>query len=69
MPTELQSRLSLPFREFLANEAQDRAQGNRRFVPRNFLLDEGVGPERAQVYAEFVNGLSPLSNASICRGD
>ncbi|MCP5518310.1 MAG: hypothetical protein H7A45_13735 [Verrucomicrobiales bacterium] len=60
----MQNRLPLMFREFLANEARDGAQGNRRFVPRNFLLDEGVGPERAQVYADFVNGVSPLSNAS-----
>ncbi|MCB1128585.1 MAG: hypothetical protein KDM81_18965, partial [Verrucomicrobiae bacterium] len=60
----MQNRLPLTFREFLANEARDGAQRNRRFVPRNFLLDEGVGPERAQVYADFVNGISPLSNRS-----
>jgi len=61
MPTELAKRLSPQFGVFLAVEAQNRAQGNRRFVARNFLLDEGVGPERAQTYSEFVDGTPAAS--------
>lgn len=30
-------------------------------MPRNFLLDEGVGRERAQTYSEFVDGSPPYS--------
>ncbi len=61
MPTELDNKLSPQFRAFLVGEAQDQTQGNRRFVPRNFLLDESVGRERAQTYSEFVDGSPPYS--------
>ncbi len=33
-------------------------------MARNFLLDEGVSRERAQTYAEFVDGVLPPSNDS-----
>lgn len=38
------------FDDFLKSIAQDLARGNRRFVARNFLLDEGVASERQRSY-------------------
>jgi hypothetical protein len=38
------------FDHFLQSLAQDVSLGNRRFVARNFLLDEGVSPERQSSY-------------------
>ena len=38
------------FDGFLQSVAQDHSLGNRRFVARNFLLDEGVSPERQRSY-------------------
>lgn len=64
MPTDLTNRLSPQFGEFLGREAQERADGNRRFVARNFLLDEGVGRERAQTYSEYVDGAPGPSDDS-----
>ena len=61
MPTELANHLSPQFMAFLAAEAQNQAEGNRRFVARNFLLDEGVGLGRAHSYGEFVGGSDPPS--------
>lgn len=37
-----------PFDGFLKSHATDNSQGNRRFVARNFLLNEGVVPARQQ---------------------
>ena len=62
MPTELDNKLSPEFRAFLAAEAQALGQGNRRFVARNFLLDEGIGSLRAHIYAEYVDGTPPYTN-------
>jgi hypothetical protein len=61
VPTELANQLSPQFMAFLATEAQNRAEGNRRFVARNFLLDEGVAADRARTYAEFVDGTNAPS--------
>lgn len=64
MPTELTQQLSPRFMAFLATQAQELAQGNRRFVARNFLLDEGIVPERAKSYSQFVDGTPPVSDDS-----
>ena len=39
------------FDDFLQSLAHDNALGNRRFVARNFLLDQGVSSERQDSYA------------------
>jgi len=39
-----------PFDVFLKSIALNASLGNKRFVARNFLLDEGVAPERQQSY-------------------
>jgi hypothetical protein len=44
-----------PLRAILDAAASDGSQGDDRFVPRNFLLDEGVSAERTQRYAEYVH--------------
>jgi hypothetical protein len=38
------------FDDFLQSHGQDISLGNRRFVARNFLLDENVAPERQSSY-------------------
>lgn len=40
------------FDDFLQLIAKDPSQGNRRFIARNFLLDEGVTPDRQSRYRD-----------------
>jgi hypothetical protein len=54
MPEKLTSALPSDFVDLLRREAGNAASGNRRFVPRNFLMDEGAVSERAASYAQVI---------------
>lgn len=47
-------------RAALRNAGADTANGNRRYVARNFLVDENVTSERALSYHRFATGLLPF---------
>lgn len=61
MPTGFVNQLSPRFVSFLAAEGRDAAQANRRFIARNFLLDEGVPAARGGSYARFADKPGPHS--------
>ena len=44
------------FGEFLEHGSQDRSWGNARFIPRNFILDEGPTVPRAGTYVSNIGG-------------
>ena len=46
------SRASGKWIEFLSSLGEDSARPEQRFIARNFLLDEGVGADRARSYLE-----------------
>lgn len=55
------SRDRFAFAEFLSRHGADGAEGDRRFIARNFLLDEGVVPDRAATYESSKDGSVPAS--------
>ena len=46
------SRVPGKWIEFLSRLGEDTARAEKRFIARNFLLDEGVGADRASSYLE-----------------
>ena len=46
------SRAPVEWIEFLSRLGEDHASAEQRFIARNFLLDEGVGADRARSYLE-----------------
>ena len=46
------SRAPVEWLEFLSRLGEDHASAEQRFIARNFLLDEGVGADRARSYLE-----------------
>ena len=59
MSQKLTSALPGNFVDLLRLEAGNAASGNRRFVSRNFLMDEGVVSERATSYAGIIGDEHP----------
>ena len=46
------SRAPVKWTEFLSLLGENPARAEQRFIARNFLLDEGVGADRARSYLE-----------------
>ncbi len=64
MLQKLTSVLPSDFVELLHREAVDTNSGNRRFIPRNFLLDEGVVEERGASYRQVIADERPSDFAA-----